>query len=214
MLVGHYAAAYTAKAIEPRLPFWLLFLAAQAVDIMLNVLVFVGVEKLSLDFTLPSNPLVIEYVPFTHSLLGNLCWAVVAFALLRLLKMDRRLALIVALTVLSHWFLDVMIHRHDMTLWGNEPKLGTELWNHPLLANALELIVLACSLWFFQFRNSDLRQGVVALQLAAVLVIVQLYAIFSPPPPNVSAMMASLLMTYMVLAGLAAWLEGRRKVIT
>jgi hypothetical protein len=36
---------------------------------------------------------------------------------------------------------------------------------------------------------------------------VQLYSIFAPPPPNVLQMTVSLLVLWLVMPGLAAWLE-------
>ena len=90
MLVGHYAAAYVAKTAEPRVPLWLLFAAAQLVDIVWCVLALSGVERVSLDYSLPSNPMVADYMPFTHSLMANAIWA--TFAAVVVWKNGRGLA--------------------------------------------------------------------------------------------------------------------------
>ncbi len=210
MLAGHYAAAYFAKTAEPKLPLWLLFLAAQFVDILWGLFVLTGVERAGLDDSLPSNPLVAEFMPYTHSLLGTAVAAGLVWFALRTRLAPRRAALILALVVLSHWFFDLLMHRPDLTLAGTDPKLGLQLWNYPLLAHSFELGLLVLS--YFVFRSvarPGKAQNRAALILLIVLVIVQLYSIFAPPPPNVPQMAVSLLLLWLVMPGLAAWLEPR-----
>ena len=68
MFVGHYAAAMAAKAIEPRAPMWTLAAAAQLVDIGWSAFIITGIEHASVDSTLPGSTLVLDYMPWTHSL--------------------------------------------------------------------------------------------------------------------------------------------------
>jgi hypothetical protein len=119
-----------------------LALAVQLVDVLWAGFVLMGIERLRLDPSLPSNPLVLEYMPYTHSLIGTLLWAGIAgFAARRWLG-SVAAAGAVAAAVASHWLLDVIVHRPDMTLWGAEPKLGLGIWNHPAAALLLELGLL------------------------------------------------------------------------
>lgn len=210
MLAGHYAAAFAGKTAEPKLPLWLLFVAAQFVDIVWGVLVLTGVERAGLDYSLPSNPLVAEFMPYTHSLLGTALAAALLWVAVRAKSGSLRFATIVALVVLSHWFLDLLMHRPDLTLAGGDPKLGLRLWNYPVLAHSFELGLLVLSYWVFRIvAKPDARQGRAALILLSVLVIVQLYSIFAPPPPNVPQMTLSLLVLWLAMPALAAWLERR-----
>ena len=78
MFVGHYSAAFIAKRLEPRLPLWSLLLAVQLVDVVWAVLVLLGIERATIDFSLPGNPLVLSYMPYTHSLPATLLWSVLA----------------------------------------------------------------------------------------------------------------------------------------
>ena len=78
MLAGHYSAAFLAKALEPRLPLWILAIAVQLVDVLWAVFVLAGIEHLRVDPSLPSNPLDLYDMPYTHSLLGALAWAALA----------------------------------------------------------------------------------------------------------------------------------------
>ncbi len=204
MLAGHYAASFAGKRAEPRVRLWVLLVAAQLVDIIWAVLVLTGVERASLDYSLPSNPLVAEYMPYTHSLLGAAVIAMVAALVVWRWLGSWRGGLVVGLVVVSHWFLDLPMHRPDLTLAGADPKLGWQLWNYPLLAHAVELGVLI--LCWLLLPN---RRGGWAVILLLVLVVVQLYAILAPPPPSVTQMVLSLLVVYLAIAGLAAWLEPR-----
>lgn len=204
MLTGHYAASFAGKRAQPVVPLWVLLVAAQLVDILWGVFVLTGVERASLDYSLPSNPLVAEYMPYTHSLLGTVVIAAVAALVVWRWLGTGRGAVVVGLVVVSHWFLDLPMHRPDLTLAGSDPKLGWQLWNYPLLAHGVELAVLILS-WLLL---PD-RRGGWAVILLLVLVVVQLYAILAPPPPTVTQMVASLLVVYAAIAGLAAWLEPR-----
>jgi hypothetical protein len=210
MLAGHYAAAFVGKAAQPNLPWWVLCMAAQLVDIIHCVLLLVGRERSTLDFTLPSNPLVIQHVPYTHSLVGNALWAllsgVIAYALFDTFKAG----ITVGLVVLSHWFLDLLMHRPDLTIYGRPPRFGLGLWNAPKIASGVELgtIVLSVILYIgvVRPRPQALR---VALTLALFFIVVQLYSMFAPPPANIHAIALSLLAFLVLTVALAAWLDKR-----
>jgi hypothetical protein len=183
MLAGHYSAAFLAKAVEPRVPLWLLMLAAQLTDIVWACLVLLGVEHLRVDPSLASNPLDLYDMPYTHSLVGTLVWAALAYAIVKQWLGSRRAALVTSATVLSHWVLDLVVHRPDLTLWGSAPKLGLSVWEHPRLALALELGLLLGSAWIYvrvQGIPPAGRRGVALL--TAALAVVQLSTAFAPPP--------------------------------
>jgi len=206
VLAGHYSAAFLAKAAAPRTPLWLLALAVQLVDVLFAGFVLAGVERMSLDPSLPSNPLVLEYMPFTHSLLGTLVWAgVAALAMRRWLGSAGAVA--VAAAVCSHWLLDVMVHRPDMTLWGAPPKLGLGLWNFPAPALALELgLLLASALACLRSGALPASRRRAVLVLVGALAAVQLATLLSPPALGPGGVAASLL----VLVAAVAW--GARRV--
>lgn len=207
MLAGHYAAAYAAKAARPGMPMWALFVAAQGVDILWGVAVLAGLERASLDMALPSNPLVAEYMPYTHSLLGATLVALVGGLAGWRWRRSAGDGLAVALVVLAHWFCDLPFHRGDLSIYGEAPTVGFALWNHPVLAHGLELGLLAASVALLG-RSGHGRRGFT--QLAAVITAIQLWAIFAPPPGSVTQMCVSLLVFWLGVAGGAAWVERRR----
>ena len=63
MLIGHYGPAFMIKAVDKRVPLWMLFIAVQVPDIIWGVLILLGVEKANIDTSLSSNPLDLTYMP-------------------------------------------------------------------------------------------------------------------------------------------------------
>ena len=49
MLIGHYGPAFMIKAIDKKLPLWMLFISAQVPDIFWGILILLGVEKSSIN---------------------------------------------------------------------------------------------------------------------------------------------------------------------
>jgi hypothetical protein len=208
VFVGHYSAAFLARGLAGRAPLWTLLLAAQLVDVLWAVFVLAGVERVRLDPSLPSNPLVLEHMPWTHSLLGTMLWAGLAFAAARRWLGPARIAAAVAAVVASHWFLDLVVHRPDLTLFGQPPKLGFALWNHPLAAFATEIALLAASVWFCVRRETGAGRAGRArrvVALGALLALVQASLLVTPLPTAVPALVISTLAFFLVVA----W-AGRR----
>jgi hypothetical protein len=217
MFVGHYSASFLGKALAPRVPLWVFLIAAQLVDVAWAVLVLLGVERFHLDPTLPSNPLVLEHMPYTHSLVASFAWA--GLAALALWAAPRigtaRAAVAVGLVVLSHWVLDLVVHRPDLTLWGSEPRLGLGLWNQPGLAFGLEVLLLAGAAGFYTvYRRVDepLRRAVV--RGVGVLVVVQTLTTLGPLPPSPTALVIFGLTTFLGVAYAAARTEHRLTIPT
>ncbi|WP_165185138.1 hypothetical protein [Caulobacter soli] len=207
MFVGHYAAALAAKAVQPKAPFWTYVLGAQLVDVAWAGLVLAGVERISLDPHLPGSPLVLSYIPYTHSLPAVAVWALAAgLAAYFLLKLPRVAAVAIGLVVLSHWGLDFLVHRADLPLWFGGPKVGLGWWNAPVPEQALEmgLLAMAAAAWGWR-RGLQGHSGWSAPLFVVLLVTVQLASILAPPTGGPSQMVIASLSAYL-LATLFAWL--------
>lgn len=181
MFVGHYAASLAAKAIEPRGPLWSYVIAAQAIDIGWGALVMAGVEKVRIDPSLPGSALDLYHMPYTHSLPAVLAWSLAGLALARLARLPWGAAVAIAVTVFSHWLLDLLVHRPDLELWFGGAKVGLGLWNYPVPEQAVEigLLGLAASAWAWS-RGRGGRSLWPVLVFLAVLVAVQIIAMVMP----------------------------------
>ena len=182
MFVGHYAAALAAKTIEPRARFWTYAAACQLVDIGWSGLVMGGIEKMRVDPSLPGSGLDLYFMPYTHSLPGAAAWSIGAAVLGRyLLRLPWRAAVIVGLTVFSHWILDLIVHRPDLALWFGGPKVGLGLWNYPIPEMALELglVAVAGGAWIAR-RKDEGRKAWPVIAFMGFLTVLQMVAALSP----------------------------------
>lgn len=212
MFIGHWAPALAAAAASPRAPrIGTLFIAAQLVDWAFFALLLAGVEQMRFSPGISvMNPMDLYHMPITHSLLGSAAFAAGFAVLLWAVSKDRTVALIGGAVVLSHWFLDLLVHVPDLTLAGSPPKLGLGLWNHPAIEMPLELAITFGALWWYARvrRPAGLRLGV----LAAVLLVLQVVNWFGPVEPEVTAGTSLLAFFAFGLATLAAWWMGKSEV--
>jgi hypothetical protein len=215
MFVGHYGVAFAARRMEERIPLWLFFLAVQFVDILWCIFVLLGIEKVRIvpGYT-AGNPLDFYYFPYTHSLIGSLGWAGVAFVLYRLYQRYQgspRPALILGAAVLSHWFLDLVVHARDLDIINGNFKLGLGLWNHPLLELLLELAILFGGLVWYLKGNPDFsrRRKSAVLVFAALMGGLQVVNTYGPPPTSVRLIAIAGLALYALLTLAAFFIEPR-----
>jgi hypothetical protein len=208
LFTGHYSASFAGKATEKRLPLWLLFLAVQWIDVMWSIFVLMGIEKVRIvpGFT-ASNDLDLYYMPYTHSLLGVLCWSALAYVVCQLVQpwRGKKTGLILAAAVFSHWILDLIVHVPDMALYGSVGKMGFGLWNYRTAAFALEIAVLFAGAALL-YRTAAHKARLIGFVIFLVAVQV-VNTFFFPPPKSDQAMAISALASYMVLALMAWWVE-------
>ncbi|MDQ3998309.1 MAG: metal-dependent hydrolase, partial [Gemmatimonadota bacterium] len=126
MLLGHYGIALAAKRAAPRTSLGTLNLAAQLLDELWPIFVLMGLETVRVaPGLMAANPLDFVHYPITHSLVGALGWSVLLGVVYLAMTRYRRGAVVVGLLVLSHWFLDLPMHRADLPLWpGSDVRVG------------------------------------------------------------------------------------------
>jgi hypothetical protein len=118
MFVGHYGVSFAAKELDQTIPLWLLFIAVQWLDVVWAPLVLLGVERVRIvPGITASNPLDLYYMPYTHSLVAALLWSAAAFVFYRIVtgRKDAVAASVIAGAVFSHWVLDFVVHRPDLS---------------------------------------------------------------------------------------------------
>ncbi len=191
MFIGHFALGFGAKVVTPRVSLGALFLAAQFIDLLWPTFLLFGIERVRIEpGATVVTPLVFEHYPYSHSLLAVLGWAVMLGVVYGLRKRDRGGAVMMGALVLSHWLLDLMVHRPDLPLspWGDAVS-GLHLWASLPLTLALEIPMFALGVWVYVRNTIALdevgRWGLLGL----VLFLFVIYAgnLFGPPPPNTQA---------------------------
>jgi hypothetical protein len=215
MFVGHYGVALAARGAEKRLPLWVYFLAVQWVDLVWTVLVYLGIERVSIQPGVnPSGPLVFDYYPYTHSLAAGLGWAAIAYMAYRVFTKRQgalRVGAFLAFAVLSHWFLDLIVHQPDLPLYDESRKFGLGLWNFPRVELTVELVLLAAGLVYYFKKMPELSKArrISLVVLCLVIIAIQIAGDFGPPPPSVKVMAVSGFVLYALFTLGAYFVEGR-----
>ncbi len=170
MFIGHWAPALAAAACTRDAPkLATLFIGAQLVDWAFFAFGLVGIENLRIDPAASVlTPVDLYDMPFTHSLLGSAVFALVFGIILVVRRHYAGAALLGAAVVLSHWFLDWLVHVPDLTIAGGAEKHGLGLWNYPAIAIPLELALLLGAFVYY------LRQTRGPIGPAMVLLVVML----------------------------------------
>ncbi len=208
MFIGHWAPALVAATQKDAPKLGVLFVAAQLVDWLFFAFLLTGTEHMRMTPGISAmNPLDLYNMPYTHSLLGSVVFAGLFAGLIWLGTTNRTAALIGGAVVLSHWFLDLLVHVPDLTLAGQLPKLGLGLWNHPWIEIPVELAITFVALWFYARKRQP--SGPRMALLAGVLLLLQLVNWFGPVEREVTAGTSLLAMFAFGLVTLAAWWVGK-----
>jgi hypothetical protein len=216
LFLGHYGVAFAAKRVAPRASLGPLSFAAQFLDELWPILLLLGVEQVRIvPGLMPANPLDFVYYPFSHSLLMAMVWGIVIAAIYFLVTHYRRGAWVVGLLVISHWFLDVPMHRPDLPLWpgASSPKLGWGWWNSIAVTTIVELTIFAAGVSVYM-RSTRARDRIGSWGLwAYVLVLASLFfASNGPPPPSERALAWTALAIWLFVPW-AWWVDRHRSPI-
>lgn len=214
MFIGHYAPALALAAHPKSPPAWSLFISAQLVDYLFFLFVFPGIETAAHD---PAGPAALPFdlhAPLTHSLLGTVAIAVtwgIMFAFIAPADRRAQWAILSGLAVVSHWFMDLLVHRPDLPLAPGSEPLGLGLWYKPMIAWPLEIGLLALGTWVFT-RAVPERTGR-AWILFGILTASQVVSrTLLPPADSITALSPSALISYTLFAAIAAWALRRPSI--
>jgi hypothetical protein len=216
MFVGHFATAYAAKRLVPRVSLGTLFAAAQLPDLVWPWLLLAGVEDATIaPGDTAFTPLRFDRYPLSHSLLTVAAWGA-AFGAVHFWRRRRsRDALVLAALAVGHWVLDFVSHRPDMPLWPGGPRLGLGLWNSVPATIAVEVTMFAAGLWLAlsATRGRDRFGGWGFTGLAALLLLIYAANVTSPPPPNIETVGWAGVIGGFLLVALAAWTDRHREPV-
>jgi len=217
MFLGHFGVAFGMKRVEPKLSLGTLFLATTLVDLAWGVFLLTGWERATIVPGLTAaNPIQFVSYPITHSLLAAFGWG--AFAAIIVYSWPTRdtskhhwlKALIVAVVVASHWFLDLVVHIRDLPLVGDHStKFGFGLWRSIPATIAVELLVFGAGVFvYFRWRSrgsSGISWRVAAL--AGLLLALFFANILGPPPPSMTMVAIADIAGMIILVALAVWAD-------
>ena len=216
MFVGHYGVALALKKADPRLSLGTLFLGAQFVDILWGLFIILGWEQARVDpgYTAVTPIQFLSY-PLSHSLVAGVLWAILLGAAYYSWPTTdsshrRRGAMVLAIAVLSHWFLDVIVHLPDLPLAGNDSlKVGLGLWDNVGATHLLEFGLLAVGAWIYT-RTKTKRHPLHAVRLGVLiglLLALNAVNVWMTPPDNMTVIGASAIVMYLGIAWMGSWID-------
>ena len=164
MVAGHFGLAAGVKSQAPAAPLWALMLASQWLDVFFVPLFLMGVE--TIDPADPANPNAygggVIHAVYTHSLFGAVLLSVLA-GVLAWAVWGRRVGGVIAAVAFSHWLLDLLVHRPDLPILpgnaGGLPQLGFGLWQVPVVAGFVELLLVVGGAYLYDRRATQLPAG-------------------------------------------------------
>jgi hypothetical protein len=213
MFIGHFGVAFGAKKITPALSLGLFFIAVQFLDLLWPILILLHIEHAAIVPGITKmSPIDFTDYPISHSLLMSVIWGILFGSIFWLVKKDFRSALILGLCVVSHWVLDIVVHRPDLPLYpGNSQKLGFGLWNYPVIEPVIEMLIfLAGFILYLKTTVSKNAIGKYGLWvLIAFLIFSHFYSFFSPEPTDIGSVAWSAQIIW-VLIILAFWVDHNR----
>lgn len=214
MFLGHYAVALGAKRAAPKVSLGTAVLAAQFADLLWPILLLLGIERVRITPGITAfNPLEFTHYPVTHSLVGLTVLGIVLGLVYFAVTRNRTGAWIVGLLVVSHWFLDAIVHRPDLALApGSDIRVGFGLWNSVPATLAVELVLFALGIYMYWRGTTatDRVGGIGFCALNGVLLLVFVASSFGPPPPNERVIAISALAGWLVVAW-AYWVDAHRQ---
>ncbi|HET7117976.1 MAG TPA: hypothetical protein VFI29_15880 [Hanamia sp.] len=213
MFIGHFGVGLGAKKPAPFISLGTLFLAAQFLDLLWPTFVLLGWEHVIIQ---PGNTkmtlLYFSYFPFSHSLLMDMVWGILFGLVYFIIKRNYKGAVILGLCVVSHWILDLLVHRPDLPLFpGDSPLVGFGLWNYPAIAIAVEgLIFIIGLLLYLRTTKAKNKVGRYAFwALILFLVLIYLSNLFGAPPPSATAVAWAGELQWLLIAW-AYWIDRNR----
>lgn len=214
MFIGHFAVAFAAKKVAPKVSLGTLVLAAAFLDVIWPVLVLLGIERFRIvpGFT-ANNPFDFVYYPWSHSLLMTVVWSLLIALGYFGLSRDRAGAVWVGILVASHWVLDFVSHRPDMPLYpGGGEKLGLGLWQSIPATFAVEGLMFAAGIALYaQATRSRDRIGTIGWwAMVGLLVALYVPGPWSSPPPSENSVAILGIIALAIFGPWAYWIDRHR----
>lgn len=214
MILGHYAVALAAKSYAPRASLGTLILAAQLLDLLWPLFLLLGWERVHIvPGLMKASSLDFEHYPISHSLLSAIVLGAVLGGGYLVFRRYPRGAGVIAFAVVSHWLLDLPMHRADLPLWpGSTIKAGFGLWNSIGATVVIELSLLAAGVVMYtRVTHPRDRTGTRALAAMVVFLVLVFLSTFFGPPPSSERAVAVATLGLWLLVPWGYWIDSHRE---
>ena len=187
MFIGHEGVAFAAKPAVRRVSLGTLVAAAQLADLLWPIFLLLGWEHVEIvPGYSAACPLHFTHYPITHSLLAMVGWGVAFGGLYYAWRRYLRGAITIAVLVVSHWFLDLIVHMPDLPLVPGGRGYGLGLWRSIPGTLAVEGTLFVICFWVY-VKACPARDRIGSIGLwgfVVFIVAIWLGGCFGPPPPS------------------------------
>jgi hypothetical protein len=216
MFIGHFALAFALKRVSPKTNLGWLIASVEFLDLVWPIFVLMGVERVEIE---PGNtaftPLNFVSYPYSHSLAAAIFWSLLFGGTYYAISKYRTGAVVIGGGVLSHWVLDVIVHRSDLPLYpGGSAKFGLGMWNSFATTMIVEVVMFIAGVWVFETmtRAKD-RIGRYALwSFVMFLAVIYFANAFGSPPPNSTGVAVATLSLWL-FPFWAGWADAHRELL-
>ena len=149
-----------------------LMIGSQVADILFGLFGILGLESGVTGGSVEDN---LFDVPWSHSLLTTILWSVIyagiAFYVFTENENKQMIGILGAVSVFSHFILDIIVHNDDMLLMpGSDTTLPSlYLWEEPILAMFLEIVLI--TLFWYNFDRGIKNSGVQINTIPSLVVL-------------------------------------------
>jgi hypothetical protein len=216
MFIGHFAVAFAGKKVAPKVSLGVLFLAAQFLDVLWPVFVLLGAEHFRIISGITKvSPFDFYDFPISHSLVMAVTWAVGFGLIYFIAKGDAKSSGVLSALVLSHWFLDVIVHRPDLSLFPQGPFWGLGLWNSKIGTLLVEFGLLAAGAWIYKkcTKSKDVAGDWVFYGLVFTLAAFYIISLVAPVPTNTDMVAWSGIIVIWGFIAWGTWVDRLRKSV-
>jgi hypothetical protein len=159
MILGHAATTLVAKRAAPEMPWWLIVVSAFLIDITMFTFVGLGIETMEPTGGTPSLSNTIVDMTFSHHLIPQIGWTLLAGAIAFAATRRRMFSLIAMALSLSHWLGDLVAGYGHHVFGPDSHAIGTD-WYHLNLPAALTFEAALGILCVFAFtRERSFSRG-------------------------------------------------------
>lgn len=203
-----------AKRAVPRVSLGSLVFASLFIDLIWPILLLAGVEHVAIapGITL-ITPLDFSEYPISHSLATVALWGLLLAMVYYLFRRSRAGAIMIFALAVSHWGLDLLVHRPDLPLSPlGEEKYGVGLWNSLEATLALEygLLLAGTIVYAGVTRARDWVGRYVFWGTVLLLAAIYIANLVGPPPPDTKTLALVALGQWLFVL-LFVWIDRHRR---
>ena len=144
------AVGLAAKKVAPRASLGALIAAPILLDLIWPIFLLLGWEHVTIEPN--KNPflrLAFDFYPVSHGLVAVVGWATLFASLYFGFTRYALGAIAIWVGVVSHWLLDLIVHRPDLPLYSGSRVFGFGLWNYRAVTIGVELALLGLGIFLY-----------------------------------------------------------------